>query len=168
MPIVLKSGSLNLLEPSGPVQACNGIALPFTFPKKSLDFTVSRLHSFLISPMRSTYPALLNPLRITNCRSELFTTLQLDCVGNVMAYSQKLDFVFRRNGRIHLNRQGVGGASVQSKTGNRGVRISGSNAGYTMFRGSVKSTGYSLHSPVSPSLSLPCVTVCHHVLTGLY
>ena len=27
MPTVLKSGSLNLLEPSGPVQACNGIAL---------------------------------------------------------------------------------------------------------------------------------------------
>jgi hypothetical protein len=26
--IVLKSKSLNLLEPSGPVQACNGIALP--------------------------------------------------------------------------------------------------------------------------------------------
>jgi hypothetical protein len=25
--IVLKSGSLNLLEPSGPLQACNGIAL---------------------------------------------------------------------------------------------------------------------------------------------
>jgi len=30
------------------------------------------------------------------------------------------------------------GASVQSTTGSRGVRISGSNAGYTMFRGSVK------------------------------
>jgi hypothetical protein len=29
VPIVLKSNSLNLLEPSGPVQACNGIALPF-------------------------------------------------------------------------------------------------------------------------------------------
>jgi len=28
VPVVLKSGSLNLLEPSGPVQACNGIALP--------------------------------------------------------------------------------------------------------------------------------------------
>jgi hypothetical protein len=26
--IVLKYGSLNLLEPSGPVKACNGIALP--------------------------------------------------------------------------------------------------------------------------------------------
>ena len=37
------------------------------------------------------------------------------------------------------------GASVQSTTGSRGVRISGSNAGYTMFRGSVKSTGYPLH-----------------------
>jgi hypothetical protein len=24
-----RSGSLNLLEPSGPIQACNGIALPF-------------------------------------------------------------------------------------------------------------------------------------------
>ena len=31
VPIVLKSGSLNLLESSGPVQACNGIALPLTF-----------------------------------------------------------------------------------------------------------------------------------------
>jgi len=30
MPIVLKSGSLNLLEPSGPVQACNGDCFTFT------------------------------------------------------------------------------------------------------------------------------------------
>jgi hypothetical protein len=44
------------------------------------------------------------------------------------------------------------GASIQSTIGSRGVRISGSNAGCTMFRGSVKSTGYPLHSPVSPSL----------------
>jgi hypothetical protein len=60
------------------------------------------------------------------------------------------------------------GASVQSTSGSRGVRISGSNAGYTMFRGSVKSTGYPLDSPVSPSLPLPCVTVCHHISSGLY
>ena len=105
-----------------------------------------------------------------------------------------------------LNRRG---ASVQSTAGSPGVRISGSNAGYTtfrggvrilathsirqfslhspsrastcaikfqtqsnagytIFRGSVKSTGYSLHSPVSPLLPLPCVTVCHHISTGLY
>ena len=60
------------------------------------------------------------------------------------------------------------GASVQSTTGSRGVRISGSNAGYNMFRGSVKSTGYPLHPQVSPSLPLTCVAVCHHISTGLY
>ena len=31
VPIVLKSGSLSLLGPSGSVQACNGITLPFAF-----------------------------------------------------------------------------------------------------------------------------------------
>jgi len=30
VPNVLKSGNLSLLEPSGPVQACNGTALPVT------------------------------------------------------------------------------------------------------------------------------------------
>jgi hypothetical protein len=63
------------------------------------------------------------------------------------------------------------GASVQSTTGSRGVRNSGindSNAGYTMFRGSVKGTGDPLQSPVSPSLPLPCITMCHYVSTGLY
>jgi hypothetical protein len=60
------------------------------------------------------------------------------------------------------------GASVQSTTSSRGVRISVSNAGYTTFRGSVKSTGYPLHSPVSPSLPLPCVTVRHQVSNALY
>ena len=60
------------------------------------------------------------------------------------------------------------GASVRSTTGSRGVRIGGSNAGYTTFRGSVKGTSYPLHSPVSPSLPLPCVTVCHHISNGVY
>jgi len=57
-------------------------------------------------------------------------------------------------------------ASVQSTAGSRGVRRSGSNGGYTMFRGSVKGTGYPLHSPVS--LPLPRVTVCHSISTGVY
>ena len=60
------------------------------------------------------------------------------------------------------------GASVQSTTGSRGVCISGSNAGYTMFRGRVKGTGYPLHSPVSPSHPLPCVNVCHHISTEVW
>jgi len=48
------------------------------------------------------------------------------------------------------------------------VRISGSNAGYTMFRGSVK--GYWLPTPFAsfPFTSPPCVMVCHHISTGLY
>ena len=60
------------------------------------------------------------------------------------------------------------GASVQSITGSRGVRISGSNAGHTKFRGSVKGTGYPFLSPVSPSLPLAYVTVCHHISAGVY
>ena len=65
--------------------------------------------------------------------------------------------------------RGEGGrASVQSTTGSRGVRVRGSNAGYTTFRGSVKGTGYPLHSPVSHSITLPCIIVCHNISTGLY
>ena len=60
------------------------------------------------------------------------------------------------------------GTSVQSTTGSQDVRISGSNAGHTTFRGHVEGTGYPLHSPVSPSLPLPCITVCHHISTGLW
>jgi len=60
------------------------------------------------------------------------------------------------------------GASVQSTTGSRGVRISSSNAGYTMVRGSAKGTGYLLPSPFSPSLPLRCVTVCHRISIGFY
>ena len=73
-----------------------------------------------------------------------------------MAHVQKPDFLFRRNGRVHLNRRGRQFSPLLAA---RGVRISGSNAGYTMFRGSVKSNGYPLHSPVSPyfpSRASPC------------
>jgi hypothetical protein len=43
MPTVLKSQSLNLLEPSGPVQACNGIPLPLTY----MDLYVVFMYNFL-------------------------------------------------------------------------------------------------------------------------
>jgi len=90
------------------------------------------------------------------------------------------------NGRLHLKCDGTraetrfrlsvkrtspfksAGASVQLTTGSRGVCISGSGAGYTMFRGSVKSTGYAHYLLVSPSLPLPSITMCHHISTGLY
>ena len=69
-----------------------------------------------------------------------------------MAHAQKPDFVFRRNGRVHLNRQGRQFSRLLAA---EVCGISGSNAGYTMFRGSVKSTDYPLHSRVSPSLPPP-------------
>jgi hypothetical protein len=42
------------------------------------------------------------------CNVGLFGTphFEVDCVWNVMAHAQKPDFVFRRNGRVHLNRRG--------------------------------------------------------------
>jgi len=66
---------------------------------------------------------------------------------------------------IKIGRDGVSSVDYWY---NRGVRISGSNAGYTMFRGSGKSTDYPLHSPISPLFPLPCVTVCHHISTELF
>jgi hypothetical protein len=41
VPIVLKSGSLNLLEISGPVKACNGIALPYLVHATAASYNVS-------------------------------------------------------------------------------------------------------------------------------
>jgi hypothetical protein len=44
----MKSGSLNVLEPSGPVKACNGIALPFT---RNISWTVKAASDILITFM---------------------------------------------------------------------------------------------------------------------
>jgi hypothetical protein len=59
VPIVLKSGSLNFLEPSGPVQACNGIALLFYEDNCLLEFgavwtggSVPMFQSILLLPGR--------------------------------------------------------------------------------------------------------------------
>jgi len=88
------------------------------------------------------------------------STLRFNCDGT------RAETIFRLSAKRTSPFQSAG-ASVQSTTGSRGVRISGSNAGYTTFRGNVNSTGYPLHSPVSSSLPLSCVTVCHQVSTGL-
>jgi len=52
VPIDLKSESINLLEPSGPVQAFNGIAVPFTF---SQEFHKSLHHVCLLSHSTQGY-----------------------------------------------------------------------------------------------------------------
>jgi len=81
-----------------------------------------------------------------------------------MAQAQKPDFVFPRNGRVHLNRQGLKFSRLLAAE----VCTSAVVTLDTPRSVVVKGTGYPLHSPVSPSLPLPCVTVCHHISNGLY
>ena len=86
-----------------------------------------------------------------------------------MAHAQKPVFVFRPNGRVHLNRRG--GGSVQSNTGRRAVHISVQGLYCSckpVFCSHVTLTGCPLYSRVSPSLLLPCVTVCHHISNAVY
>jgi hypothetical protein len=63
------------------------------------------------------------------------------------------------------------GASVQSTTGSRAVHISLQGLYCPckpVFCSHVTLTGYPHHSLVSPSLLLPCVTVCHHISNVVY
>jgi hypothetical protein len=40
----MKSGNLNFLEPSGPLQACNGSALPYTVTADTEDYLQKAAH----------------------------------------------------------------------------------------------------------------------------
>ena len=75
-----------------------------------------------------------------------------------MAHPQKPDFFFRAKRTSPF--KSAGGRQFSRLLAAEVCAISGSNAGYTMFRGSVKSTGHPLHSPVSPlrfpSRASPC------------
>ena len=85
-----------------------------------------------------------------------------------MAHAQKPEFVFPRKGRVHLNRWGRQFSRLTA------VEECGSVVVMVVMldrpRSEVKWNypGYPLHSPVSPSLPLPCVTVCHQVPNELY
>ena len=59
----------------------------------------------------------------------------------MVAHAQKPDSTLGKRSSLFKS----AGASVQTTTGSRGVRISGSNAGYIKFRGSVKGTDYLRH-----------------------
>ena len=89
-------------------------------------------------------------------------------VWNVMAHAQKPDLVFQGNGRVHLNRRGSQFSRLLA------AEVCASAVVMVVMLDTPRSevewetTGYPLHSPVSPSLPLPCVTVCHQVSTELY
>jgi hypothetical protein len=78
---------------------------------------------------------------------------------NVMAHAQKPDFVFRAK-RTSPFKSARWGRQFSRLLAAEVCGISGSNAGYTVFRGSVKGTGYPLHSQVSPFTSPTRASPC--------
>jgi hypothetical protein len=110
-----------------------------------------------------------------HCRTKLYPSVRrevfehclvltvVDCVWNVMAHAQKLYFVFRRNRRVNLNGQGrqfgrlLAAEVCASAVVMLDIHVPRQCEGYC----------YSLRSPVSSSLPIPCVTMCHHISTGL-
>jgi hypothetical protein len=112
-------------------------------PFDALVYHISRFAGFSASvPVVTSKLVLFSRKTFTVCR------LRLQCDGT------RAETRFRLSAK-RTNPFKSAGTSVQSTTGSRVVRISGSNAGYAMFRGSVKGTDYTLHSPVSPSFSQP-------------
>ena len=82
-----------------------------------------------------------------------------------MAHAQKPDFVFRWNVRVHLNRLGRQFSRLlEDEVCTSAVVMLDTPCSEVVWR----VTGYPLHSPVSPSIPHPCVTMCHHISTGLY
>jgi hypothetical protein len=92
VPIVLKSGNVNFLEPSGPVQACNGIALPFTAPYFQFSMHVQQLilitkqqyYIFLIS-IQNKFPYVIHVLlHVIPRKDEAQTALFKDAIRTAL------------------------------------------------------------------------------------
>jgi len=73
VPIILKSGSLNLLELLGRVQACNGIALPLHSIEASVKWQniYFKRHYNLIAQAPVTIHLHPKQLRVNHCRSQV-------------------------------------------------------------------------------------------------
>jgi hypothetical protein len=71
----------------------------------SFHVILSQQHSIIALNIKVTFCNRSNsrPFPAINVRD---TQVMIDCVGNVMAHAQKPNFVFRRNGPVHLNRRG--------------------------------------------------------------
>jgi hypothetical protein len=84
-----------------------------------------------------------------------------DCVWNVMGHAQKPDFVFRRNGRVHLSRRGRQFSRLlAAEVCASAVVMLDTPCSEVVWR--VLDTHFIRQFP------LPCVTLCHHISTGLY
>ena len=85
-----------------------------------------------------------------------------------MAHTQRPDLVFQRNKPVHLNwRGGLFSQLLAAEvSASAVVMVVMLDTPYSKVE--CKTTGYSLHSHVPPSLPLPCVTMYHQVSTELY
>ena len=103
-------------------------------------------------------------IRVVSLRGLTFIWFVVEWKQNVVAHAQKPDLVFQRNGRVHFYRRGFQfsrllAAEVCASAVvmlDRPCPIQG------------KAAGYPLHSPFSPSLLHPCVSVCHQFPFLLY
>jgi len=80
---------------------------------------------------------------------------QADCFRNVMANAQKPDIVFRRNGRVYLNRQGRSFSRLLAAEVCACAVVMVLMLDTACSTGGVKGNGYPLHSAVSSSLPPP-------------
>ena len=94
--------------------------------------------------------------------------VKVEHVWNVMAHAQKPDLVFQRNGRVHLNRRGGQFSRLLAAEVCASAVVMVVMLDAPCSEAECKTAGYPLHSPVSPLLPHPCVTVCHQVSTELY
>ena len=122
MPIVLKSGSLNLLEPSGPVQVFNGIALPlpltlpFTSYIQYFTFTLRKINTCNDDNRKSHEQYNSQPkARCTNTGSQVVRATNI-CGSSVWYLLRVNHLTSRKLGQL-LDLCGPG-SSVGTATGN--------------------------------------------------
>ena len=88
MPIVLKYGSLNRLEPSGPVQACNGDCFTLTLRKYTEDCNIATLQHCNIVTLQhcaSVKKLLINTIKYSWINNGILTCDSLLSWYNVVA-----------------------------------------------------------------------------------
>jgi len=94
VPTVLKSGSLNLLEPTGPVQVCNGIALPFSSKRWNDEQVIKLLEEKSLNATTHTHTQTGNTLggeNLVTFSSVLFTMQQY--ISARLVYTGELGFM---------------------------------------------------------------------------
>ena len=88
--VVMKSANLNFLEPSGPLQACNGFVLPFTqkfqkvnsFPISYVYWTVHGLDSWIKRDQLDVtcfFISLFNAQHVLGVNTSILRSLRLIC-----------------------------------------------------------------------------------------